>query len=150
MRPKLTLKLCLALGGAVLGVTMGSLLRATPAPAQGSAPDGAPPGMIAYFGQGNGCPTGWAVAETAEGRIALGTNVGALAGTAVGTPLGDREDRKHTHSYGVQISLSSNNIAGAGGSNTQAAANGTYGASLATSPAPSGLPFVQYRGCVRQ
>jgi hypothetical protein len=150
MRRSAALKLGLACAGATLGVTLGSLLRATPAPAQGAAPDGAPPGMIAYFGQGNGCPTGWVEATDVQGRIAIGTTVAATAGTVSGTPLGDQEDRTHTHSYSVQITIPSNNIAGASGSNRQAAANGTYTSNLVTSSATSGLPFVQYRSCVRQ
>jgi hypothetical protein len=131
-------------------VSAGALLGAKPAPAQAPSGDGAPPGMIAYFGQGSGCPTGWVESTEAQGRVVIGTAVAGSVGTTVGAPLGDREDRTHRHTYSVQISIPSNNIAGAGGSNDQAAANGTYGANLTTSPAPSGFPFVQYRSCVRQ
>ena len=76
----------------------GVLLLARPS---GSAPgdDGAPRGMVAFFSAGTGCPDGWQAATIAAGRMLVAVQDVNNLGSRVGTPLGDQEDRGHTHAF---------------------------------------------------
>lgn len=115
----------------------------------GSAPtdDGVPSGMIAYFTGGNGCPDGWTAAAEAAGRIAVGVTDVNNIGLGTGTPLGDQEDRVHTHSFTATTSIDNKNIAAAGGGNDSAAQAGTIATAGMTEEATTGLPFTQLIVC---
>lgn len=130
------------------------LLSSRPRAAHGGEPlvdDGVPAGTVAFFGGLSACPTGWAPATETEGRLVVGVSEPAAVGQVVGTPLGDREDRTHTHAtLNGQVMLSVRNIAGANGGNAQGARSGPHMTTGSAGAAPSGLLFVQVRACVRQ
>lgn len=128
-------------------------LSSHPRVARGGEPlldDGIPRGTIAFFGDRGACPPGWSVAEETQGRLVVGVTEPTAVGQTVGMPLRDREDRTHTHQLTGTVTLPPRSIAGANGGNTQGARNGEYTAMGAAAPAPSGLPFVQVRACVKQ
>lgn len=134
----------------VAGMALGAFVvlgqsRASGGPAED---DGAPSGMIAYV-QGGQCPLGWEPALLVEGRLVVAVDDGANVGVEVGAPLGDREDRAHSHAYSGEIALASKNIAGADGSNNSGAAAQAYPIAGTTAEDTSGLPFVQVKACVK-
>jgi hypothetical protein len=111
--------------------------------------DGVPTGTVAYF-TGGACPAGWATATTVQGRLVVGVSDIGRAGVVVGTPLGDREDRAHQHTFTGTVQLGPKGIAGADGPNQSGAAAQDYMVSGTTDSAPSGLPFVQVQPCLKQ
>ena len=117
-------------------------------PAHDTSEDGAPPGMV-LFAQGAACPPGWSIHTASQGRLLVGAALGGDVGLAVQTPLADREDRAHTHAVSLSATLSQRNIAAADGSNRNGAAPGTVRATLPSTPATSGLAFVQRLACVK-
>ncbi len=119
--------------------------RASGGPAED---DGAPSGMIAFV-QGGQCPAGWEPALLVEGRLLVGVDDGANVGVEVGEPLGDREDRAHSHAYAGEATLTSKNIAAADGSNMTGAEAKSYPVAGTTAEEVSGLPFVQVKACVK-
>jgi hypothetical protein len=112
--------------------------------------DGVPSGTVAFFGAGTSCPAGWAIATQVQGRAIVGVTDGAQGGITVGMPLGDREDRTHTHAFTGDVTLTERGIAAANGSNNSAANAQTYTVTGSTDPATSGAPFIQLRACVKQ
>jgi hypothetical protein len=70
-------------------------------------------------------------------------------GITVGTPLGDQEDRQHQHTYTGMVTLGSDNIAAADGSNNNGAAAQMYTITGTTGMASSSLPFVQVQPCLK-
>ena len=112
--------------------------------------DGVPSGTIAFFGTGTACPNGWADATQVAGRAIVGATEPSAVGVTVGSPLGDREDRTHTHAFTGTLTLAPQGIAGANGGNNSGAAAGAYPIAGTSEPATSGLPFVQLRACVKQ
>jgi hypothetical protein len=108
--------------------------------------DGAPSGIVSFF-VGETCPPGWQPAADAAGRLIVGVSDPAMVGLVAGTPLGDKEDRVHTHVWTGTLNLGSKNVAGADGGNNQGAAARAYELSGFTGPAPSGLPFQQLLAC---
>jgi hypothetical protein len=131
-------------GVAVLGVSM--------RPAQGGDPgdDGVPAGVVAFFGAGAACPMGWAPADAVTGRAVVAVTDGSSVGRSVGAALRDREDRTHTHTLTGSISVPAGSIAGADGANNQGGAAGSHTVTGTAGAAPSGLPFVQLRACVKR
>lgn len=123
------------------------LLHAGPAPAA-PQPDDAPSGLVAYF-PGGKCPAGWNKATFMEGRLAVGVIDGAASGATVGTPLGDLEDRPHTHDFAANVTLDSATVLAINGGNKDGAAAGTYTVKGTSSPSVSGLPFLQMQACVK-
>ena len=113
------------------------------------ADDGVPWGTMAYF-TGGACPAGWVAAENVEGRLVVAVGDGANTGIQVGSPLADREDRKHAHDYAGDVTLGDKAIAGADGSNNQGAEKKAYPIAGTTQPAGSGFGFVQVQACVKQ
>lgn len=111
--------------------------------------DGVPAGMVAYVSGGT-CPAGWAAASNVEGRIVIAVAEGKDVGVQMGMPLGDQEDRLHTHGYKGDLALPSKSIAAADGANLEGAKAQTYAISGNTNAGPSGLPFVQVTACVKQ
>jgi hypothetical protein len=120
-----------------------------PASAGGGPVDGAPSGNVAFFVGVTECPSGWTVAEDVAGRLVVAVTDDRLAGVTVGVPLGDREDRTHTHALSASLELPSRTIAGADGANRSGAASGTVPIDVETSAASTGLPFVQVLACQR-
>jgi hypothetical protein len=114
-----------------------------------AADDGAPRGMVAFFG-GGPCPTGWVAADYAQGRLVVAVTAASAAGVQVGASLGDREDRAHAHSFVGNLPLMSKSVSGADGGNNSAAQAQSYAWSNANVSATSGLPFVQLAVCEKQ
>lgn len=111
--------------------------------------DASPSGMVAFF-TGAACPTGWDPMDATAGRVIVGVTSPDAVGRTVGIPLGDREDRTHTHDFTTTVRLGPRNIAGADGTNNQGAQSGEYTVRGATAPGPSGNAFIQYRVCVKR
>lgn len=112
--------------------------------------DGIPAGTVAFFNDRAACPAGWNPASETEGRLVVAVTEPTAVGQVVGRPLGDRENRTHTHTVTGTVTLTPRNVAGANGGNTQGARAGEYMVTGTASAAPSGLPFVQVRACVRR
>ena len=117
-----------------------------PAPAGDAPPDTAPPGIVLFASDAT-CPEGWSELTAARGRIIVGAETGGDVGVIVGTPLAEREDRAHSHTASLAITLIQRNIAAAKGPNNSGAAPGLHQASLGSAPATSGLPFRQLLAC---
>lgn len=116
----------------------------------GSDDDGVPRGAVAFFASGTACPVGWAPATAVQGRVVVAVTDGATVGRTVGSPLTDRENRTHTHAVGGTYQLPARAIAAADGTNRQGAESGDQPFSGTLAAAPSGLPFMQLRACVKQ
>jgi len=118
--------------------------------ASGETPpdDGAPSGMVAFVA-GGVCPPGWVTVYDVEGRVVVGAIYPEDVGLEVGTPLGDREERKHEHAYSGEVTLVAKNVAGSNGGNHSGAAAATYPLAGTTTKVGSGLPFYQIAGCVK-
>jgi hypothetical protein len=111
------------------------------------ADDGVPSGTIAFFAIGSGCPDGWQAASNASGRVLVAANDGNVVGQRVGDPLGDQEDRTHSHSYVAKATIPTRNIIALNGSNNQAAQAGTLEVDGEAASSSSELPFVQLIVC---
>ncbi len=111
--------------------------------------DGVASGTIAFF-SGGACPAGWQTAAAVQGRLVVAVADGSKAGTLVGTPLGDQEDRQHQHTYTGSVTLASDGLAAADGSNDNGAAAQQYTVTGTTGMASTALPFVQVQPCVKQ
>lgn len=53
-------------------------------------------GFATYFRSAS-CPTGWSPVPEAAGRLIVSVSDVSDSGLTLGTPLGDKEDRTHTH-----------------------------------------------------
>lgn len=133
----------------LLCVGLGIGLIATKQAAGESTDDGVPSGMVAYISGGT-CPAGWIAASNVEGRLVVAVSEGKDVGVQVGTPLGDQEDRQHSHAFKGDLALPAKSIAAADGANLEGAQAQTYALSGTTQMGPSGLPFVQVTACVKQ
>jgi hypothetical protein len=122
------------------------LLFARPS-ASTPADDGVPSGTVAFFASGSGCPEGWAVATNATGRVIVAANDGNVVGQRVGEPLGDQEDRTHSHSYVATAYIPTRNIVALNGANDQAAQAGQLEVKGDAAWSSSELPFVQLTVC---
>jgi len=134
---------------ALLFAALGISVVATRNAAGDATDDGVPSGMVAYVSGGT-CPAGWIAASNVEGRLVVAVSEGKDVGVQVGMPLGDQEDRAHTHTYKGDLVLPSKSIAAADGPNLEGAQAQTYSISGTTKANPSGLPFVQVTSCVKQ
>jgi hypothetical protein len=91
-------------GAAYLGVTLQGEAEMTPRLELGTVPYAAyaqetasvPPGAVMMFDLDT-CPAGWSALDAARGRAIVGVPTGGMRGGTVGSPLGDKEDRLHTH-----------------------------------------------------
>jgi len=139
--------------GAVTGLAMALALLSRPRPGAAAgepAPgaDGAPAGTVAFFSpEVRSCPVGWAPASYATGRILVAVTTPTEIAVEVGTALGDREDRRHRHSFLGTVELPVKTISAAGGGNNSAARAQRYGVQGDTDPSPTGLPFAQLFLC---
>jgi hypothetical protein len=117
--------------------------------AAASMGDSLPLGAISFF-KSEHCPPGWVKFDAGVGRLLVPTVAATLPGTMHGTPLANGEDRTHTHDIAASITLGGVSYAGVvGGGNGGVAPAGTYGFAAATSPASSGLPYVQLLVCFK-
>lgn len=149
MIPSTALKRALAAAAAVVVLVAFSLPRSERR-ALGDEPAvdrAAPRGIIAYFAGGK-CPAGWVPAEEVEGRLVVGAT-SAGVGAKVGAPLGDREDRTHSHALTAEVKLSPKDIVAIDGSNNDGAAARAYPVAGSASAQTSGLSFVQVQACAR-
>ncbi len=112
----------------------------------GSAPGPVPSGLVASF-TASSCPSGWSPATAAAGRLVVGAADGSGVGVQVGIPLGDQEDRSHSHGVSLNLQPPVKSVAGANGGNGQAADNAATEASSQSGAAASGMPFVQWQAC---
>lgn len=120
------------------------------APAAYSADTDAPTGTVAFFNL-TACPSGWKVADYATGRLVVATTDGAKLRVQLGTPLGNQEDRTHTHTYATSVNVDNKSISGANSCcNTQAASATSYPVKGTTQESTTGLPFIQLTICEKQ
>jgi len=125
---------------------------ARPAVAQaGAGAEGElPRGMVAFFTGLQACPTGWIETQHAAGRLVVGVKLGhAVAGT-VGLPLGEKEDRKHRHTFKAQFRVPAKSLTALDGCCNECCAN--YGTRTSqgeptTGDSTSNLPFIQLLLC---
>jgi hypothetical protein len=110
--------------------------------------DDAPRGMVAFV-DGPGCPTGWATATIAAGRLLVGTDQMTAVGRVVGEPLAAEEDRTHGHELtGATLALPYKSVSAGDGGNNSGASSGAQPVTGTVAAAPSGLPFAQLTACV--
>jgi hypothetical protein len=107
-----------------------------------------PLGFMTFF-DAEKCPRGWSLYAEAQGRLIVSVDNPNNAGITVGVPLGDREDRTHTHSFTFTGHLPHLNISGAPGSNNNnnGARHGNVTTRLISGTSSSGLPFTQLLLC---
>jgi hypothetical protein len=144
--PRRTLLRSLALLGLGAGACLAFSVRAEGGP---PGDDGVLSGTIAFF-SGGACPAGWTTATDLQGRLVVAVADGAKAGTMVGMPLADQEDRQHQHTYSGSVQLDPKNVAAADGPNNNGAASQAYTVTGSTGKAASALPFVQVQPCVKK
>ena len=113
-----------------------------------SGADVFPTGIVLPFST-DSCPSGWQEALYYGGRVAVGTSNNTQVSVSVGQPLGDQEDRTHTHDFDATVTLGQKPIAAAAGGNHAAAQSGTYTVKRTTAAATSGNGLVQRRMCER-
>jgi hypothetical protein len=137
-----------------------------------SADNGAPSGAVIFFNLA-ACPAGWTAYAAAQGRGVVGVVDGGTLGAAVGTALGDQENRptgQHTHTvtdpghkhpppnaasgaYIVEGSGGTLQVANANYYDLGADPSGTGSATTGISVNPSGTvagtnaPYVQLLAC---
>ena len=87
----------------------------------GAAGDALPSGAVAFYDLSS-CPAGWTPYEAARGRYVVGVPSGGAMGAAVGTPLGNQENRAagrhnhpiadpgHTHDVSVRTNIVAGNV----------------------------------------
>lgn len=63
---------------------------------------GVPMNMVAFFAATQ-CPSGWSVVESLRGRAVVGLQVHGTLYGSVGTPLTDKQEPTHTHSYDYSV-----------------------------------------------
>ncbi len=115
--------------------------------AGGSASVGPAPIGIVMFFDASVCPSGWESAVDAKGRIIVSTVVSGNVGTKVNSPLADRENRMHEHSFTGNANVNATAVATTAGGNLAPAASGVVVASGASDFAVTGLPFKQLLAC---
>jgi hypothetical protein len=113
----------------------------------GPVADSLPVDAVMFF-RGAACPSGWAPYLDGVGRaVAVAANA-TLNGYSLGSPLGDREVRGHTHNFSGIFALDAVSYVGVvGGGNTGTSAAGTVRFDAQTSSDPAGLPYVQLLVC---
>ena len=108
-------------------------------------------GMLSFVAPDvTACPQGWRPAQETSGRLVVGVTDSDAVGKLIGTPLLTQEDRTHSHAFSVTADLPYKSISAANGGNNQGAGAGKYPDDGQTELAPTGLPFVQLLGCVKQ
>lgn len=132
-----------------------ALLCLTAAAARGT--DTYPLGTLAFFNLSQ-CPEDWSAAQATIDDASTDVNGFLLmpfydpstgsVGTAVGTALGNGENRTHTHDFSSSISLASKEYAGiAGCCNENLTSKGSHSFDGTTEAASGGVPYVQLLLC---
>jgi hypothetical protein len=93
------------------------------------------------------CPDGWEQIDVGQGRLIVAVANASLAGVTVNNPLGDQEDRSHTHSVSTTYTIPDRQVAAIADDNTEAAHEGTFSWSTVSQPRGSGYPFTQLPLC---
>lgn len=104
-----------------------------------------PAGYATYFL--SHCPPGWSEVNNSAGRLIVSVINSSFVGGSVGTPLGDQEDRQHTHTLTGTFNLPSKHISADGCCDSQGAGNGNFPETGAASGGPSGMGFTQLSLC---
>ena len=120
-----------------------------PAPLPEGSVAAAPLGAVMFATEGD-CPEGWTRFNPGAGRLFVGAGAPGDVGVSVGAPLGNLEDRTHTHAVSISAALSQRSIAAANGGNSQGAAHGALSTTIASGPAASGAAFLQVAWCIAQ
>lgn len=109
--------------------------------------DSLPAGAVSFFNRKT-CPVGWEPFALGAGRTVVPSIGRDPVGNTWGEPLQDSEERAHNHSLSGTVSTGSVSYIGiAGEANHGVARAGSYALSLTSSPAPSGLPYLQLLSC---
>jgi hypothetical protein len=138
-----------------------AFLVASALPFPAAAQDTSPSGMVAFFmSSGAGCPTGWTVATSAQGRLLVGVADTSAVGVVVDNPMLNQTDPQHDHGYYPSVTLPVKKIAAIHCCNKQGAQSGPYTliksvgpprvASVFTQASTSNLPFIQLVICQKQ
>jgi hypothetical protein len=115
----------------------------------GSAPtgDAIPQDAVSFF-NGTVCPAGWAAYAPGAGFSLVPTTPDTAGGVPYGAPLASGEDRTHTHTLSATFVIGSTSYVGvAGGNNDGVAAQSSVTMATLSSPASTGLPYVQLMTC---
>ncbi len=113
----------------------------------GAVPDSLPTDSVMFF-QGTACPSGWAPYLDGVGRAVAAASNPTLGAYPLGSPMGDREVRGHTHNYSGSFTLDGVSYVGVvGGANAGTSAAATVRFDAQTSLDPAGLPYVQLLVC---
>lgn len=110
-----------------------------------------PPGAAAFFGPDTfGCPTGFDPLADAAGRVLAPAHDLQIT-KSDSAPLGDQEDRLHSHPTDngqCAINTQATDYEGIGGCcNDSPSADGTYPVSVSAGPASTSLPYIQLLTC---
>lgn len=105
-----------------------------------------PAGTMTFF-ESPSCPAGWSLVQTTQGRLIVSVTNFELAGVTVNTPLGDQEDRTHTHTYTTTANFPEHEVAAIGCCNNQGAGHGEYDVQGAMTAEASSYPFAQLLLC---
>ena len=127
---------------------LGLLACGTPLLGAVPGPDAAPVGVV-LFASGGECPAGFEPLAAARGRLLVGAELAGEVGLTVGTPLGDKEDRTHTHGVSLSVTLAYKSVSAADGGNHNGAENGTWTGGAQSPAEASGLGFIQRLACVK-
>lgn len=108
-----------------------------------------PAGMTIFLG-GRECVDGWRRWAPSVGRFVIAAPPGAILGQVLGgEPLGDRENRHHSHSCTVKFHVKAQNVCVEGGCDFCCVADSQEGeAKITTSSAPADVPYIQLSHCV--
>lgn len=106
-----------------------------------------PAGFSTFFVSPTGCPDGWYTPAEMTGRLIVSVTDGSISGLTVNNPLGDREDRAHTHSYAGNLGLPSKHIAADSCCDTQGGSAGNHSYTGTTHNGTSGVPLTQLYFC---
>jgi hypothetical protein len=131
-----------------VSATDASMDAAMPPLDAGPLGDSLPTGAVMFFTT-RACPLAWEPYGDAAGRVAVPTQRDAPVGTRFGTPLGDGEDRAHTHPLTESFNVPDVSYAGIVGccNNGLGAANAAASFTATSAASSTGLPYVQMLVC---
>eukprot|EP00300_Choanocystis_sp_HF-7_P039863 c6210_g1_i1.p1 GENE.c6210_g1_i1~~c6210_g1_i1.p1 ORF type:complete len:389 (-),score=55.81 c6210_g1_i1:31-1197(-) len=105
-----------------------------------------PLGFSTFF-EGTQCPPGWKALPVARGRLIVSVTDSSIAGVTVNPPLGDREDRTHSHPFTTSIHIPEKDVAAIDCCNNDGGHQGDYPVVNQTLASHSGYPFSQLLLC---
>eukprot|EP00042_Codosiga_hollandica_P033405 m.222650 g.222650 ORF g.222650 m.222650 type:complete len:365 (-) comp54178_c0_seq8:112-1206(-) len=109
-----------------------------------------PAGIVGYFTSNTtACPSGWNEYLASNGRFIIPGYDQSQAIASKSLPLGNLEDRTHTHTFTSQINTGSVSYVGVDGCcNDYPSSDGTYPVSGQALSASTGLPYIQLLTCI--